>query len=106
MPASLPLAPTVTDLRHIIADIVELDPEAIDADANLVMLGISSLDTMRLITRWRRLGVQLRLGDLVADPTIEAWHQHLLTAWDVAAATAAGLHAATDTTTAATERIA
>ena len=73
--------PTIADLRRTVAEILDLPAEHVDVDANLVPLGLGSLDMMRLITRWRRHGAQVSLSDLIATPTLESWHRHLLAAW-------------------------
>jgi aryl carrier-like protein len=82
MPISTLNEPTADDLRRAIAEIMEADPEEITGDANLVFLGLGSLEMMRLVTRWRRAGLAVDFAELAADPTLDAWTGHLVAAWE------------------------
>ncbi|MDV9169080.1 phosphopantetheine-binding protein [Streptomyces sp. W16] len=68
---------TSGDLRKTIADMVGLGPAEIAEDANLVHLGLGSLEMMRLVTRWRRAGLVVSFRELAAEPTLAAWQRHL-----------------------------
>ncbi|GAB1645443.1 phosphopantetheine-binding protein [Krasilnikovia sp. MM14-A1259] len=83
---STPLAapPAADDLRRAVAGILGVDPDGIPGDANLVYLGLGSLEVMRLATGWRRAGLRVPFADLAADPTIDAWAAHLTAAWESA----------------------
>ncbi|UMP01317.1 phosphopantetheine-binding protein [Amycolatopsis sp. EV170708-02-1] len=67
---------TDEELRAAIAEHSAVPAEAITPDANLVQLGISSLEIMRLVTRWRRDGLAVSFETLVAAPTLGAWAAH------------------------------
>ncbi|GAA3636419.1 phosphopantetheine-binding protein [Streptomyces chitinivorans] len=69
------------ELRQEVAAAAGLSPEAVPGDANLVHLGLGSLEMMRLVTRWRRQGVPADFAELAGSPTLEAWHRHLTAAW-------------------------
>ena len=68
---------TETELRDAVGAVLERAPDDIDGDANLVVLGLTSLDLMRLVGRWRRAGVDVSFEALVAEPTLDAWLTHL-----------------------------
>ncbi|GAB4085401.1 hypothetical protein GCM10028784_20310 [Myceligenerans cantabricum] len=65
---------TIDEIRADVAEIVAKDPSAIDPGQNLIVLGLGSIEIMRLATRWRRGGHAVDVGRLAADPTIDAWH--------------------------------
>jgi aryl carrier-like protein len=69
--------PTIEQLRVAVAEILASPPAAVPLDANLFELGLDSLGVMRLVTQWRREGVRVSSRDLVADPTLLAWQDHL-----------------------------
>lgn len=64
-------------LREDVAAMIGTDPGAIGQDANLVHLGLGSLEMMRLVNRWRREGVKVSFRELAAEPTLGAWQRHL-----------------------------
>ncbi|TDD17255.1 phosphopantetheine-binding protein [Nonomuraea diastatica] len=64
-------------LRENVAAIIGATPEEIPGDANLVYLGVGSLEMMRLVTKMRRQGITLDFSALAADPTLDAWEGHL-----------------------------
>jgi aryl carrier-like protein len=70
---------TITEqgLREAIAQIVGVGPEEITDDSNLVVLGLGSLEMMRLVTKWRRQGIDADFSELVAQPTVGDWTAHL-----------------------------
>ncbi|MCK8679970.1 MULTISPECIES: phosphopantetheine-binding protein [Streptomyces] len=68
--------PTEQDLRETLAPLLGTDPAEITPDANLVVLGLSSLELMRLVSGWRRAGVPAQFDALVADPTLNGWLAH------------------------------
>ncbi|MBM7076097.1 MULTISPECIES: phosphopantetheine-binding protein [Micromonospora] len=68
---------TREEIRQAIAVVIGLDAAAIGDDANLVQLGLTSLQLMRLVNGWRRAGMSVRFGDLAAAPTVTAWSQQL-----------------------------
>jgi amino acid adenylation domain-containing protein len=60
-------------LRHSIASVLGMSPEAISDDADLVAMGIDSLQVMQLANGWRRHGVTVKFGELFQEPTVRAW---------------------------------
>jgi aryl carrier-like protein len=72
-----PATPVSDALRTLAADMIGVEPDTIAPDANLVHLGLGSLEMMRLVNRWRRDGLAVSFGTLAAEPTLEAWQRHL-----------------------------
>lgn len=68
--------PTEDELRAIVAPVLGVDPDRIEPDANLVLLGLSSLEIMRLVSRWRKARVPVQFDALVAAPTLNGWLAH------------------------------
>ncbi|MBB5158974.1 phosphopantetheine-binding protein [Saccharopolyspora phatthalungensis] len=65
------------ELRDTVAAVLGMRPDEIAGDANLVQLGLSSLETMRLASRWRRERRQVSFAALVGQPTLNQWLDHL-----------------------------
>ncbi|WP_413760820.1 phosphopantetheine-binding protein [Streptomyces sp. MMBL 11-3] len=68
---------TSDQVRTAVAALIGTAPHDIPGDANLVFLGLGSLDVMRLSSRWRREGLPVEFEVLTADPTIDSWARHL-----------------------------
>ncbi|PKW14309.1 phosphopantetheine-binding protein [Saccharopolyspora spinosa] len=68
---------TETELRTTVAGALGTAPDEIDGDANLVLLGLSSLEVMRMASRWRREKRQISFAALVRSPTLNQWLVHL-----------------------------
>ncbi|MGI5375535.1 phosphopantetheine-binding protein [Streptomyces sp. CA-251387] len=75
----LSVFPTERELRAIVAPVLGLEPARIEPDANLVLLGLSSLEIMRLVSRWRKARVPVEFDALVATPTLNGWLAHFET---------------------------
>ncbi|MFF0203802.1 phosphopantetheine-binding protein [Streptomyces sp. NPDC005017] len=71
--------PTEHELRAILAPVLGIEPRAIDPDTSLVVLGISSLEVMRLVSRWRKQGVRADFEALIGEPTLKGWLAHFET---------------------------
>nr|WSZ13623.1 phosphopantetheine-binding protein [Streptomyces canus] len=65
------------EIRAVVASLIGTAAADIPDDANLVRLGLTSLDVMRLSGRWRRGGVPVQFDTLVADPTVSGWARHV-----------------------------
>ncbi|GAA2485582.1 non-ribosomal peptide synthetase [Actinocorallia cavernae] len=61
-------------LRTRLAAVLDLPPDAVRDDDNLIALGLDSITLMKLAARWRRAGSDVTFGALAADPTPAAWH--------------------------------
>jgi aryl carrier-like protein len=63
-------------LREAVAAMIGAEPDAIAPDANLIHLGLGSLEMMRLVNRWRRDGLPVSFRELAAEPRLDAWQRH------------------------------
>jgi yersiniabactin nonribosomal peptide synthetase len=70
--------PTREQLLGPISHALGLPVEAVRDDQNLVELGLTSLEVMRLVNRWRRQGIDLDYDDLAANPTFGHWWELLI----------------------------
>lgn len=68
--------PTEQELRATLAPVLGLPQDAVEPDANLVVLGLSSLEIMRLVSRWRKQRIPVEFEALVAAPTLAGWLAH------------------------------
>ncbi|MFG2813192.1 MULTISPECIES: phosphopantetheine-binding protein [unclassified Streptomyces] len=73
--AAAPL--TGEELRAALADLIGVSPSEIEDDANLIQLGLESLQMMRLVTKWRRAGLAVTFGELTGTPTFAAWNERV-----------------------------
>lgn len=72
--------PTEQNLRETLASVLGIaDPATIDPNANLVVLGLSSLELMRMVGRWNKARIAADFEQLVATPTLTAWLRHFAT---------------------------
>ncbi|WP_156755603.1 phosphopantetheine-binding protein [Actinokineospora pegani] len=69
--------PGEQELRELLAPLVDARPEDIPGDANLILLGMSSIDMMRLVGRWRRAKLPVVFEELASAPTLNGWLAHL-----------------------------
>jgi aryl carrier-like protein len=68
--------PDERELREIVAPLIDSQPADIPGDANLILLGLSSMEIMRLVGRWRRARVPVVFEELAAAPTLKGWLAH------------------------------
>ncbi|MFI6584451.1 amino acid adenylation domain-containing protein [Embleya sp. NPDC050493] len=64
---------TVEDVRRDVAQLLEVAPESLHDEDDLIALGLDSLRLMRLAGGWRRSGARVTFADLAAVPTLAAW---------------------------------
>ncbi|MEV6479324.1 phosphopantetheine-binding protein [Streptomyces sp. NPDC051576] len=72
-----PAPATGEELKASLGLLIGADPAEIADDANLIRLGLGSLQLMRLVTQWRRAGLTLTFGDMAANPTFAAWNERI-----------------------------
>lgn len=60
-------------LRADIAATVQMDPEEIAFDDNLMDIGLDSIRVMILVDRWGREGAVVDFGALAERPTVDSW---------------------------------
>lgn len=68
-----PEAAAVALLRHRVAEFLGPAADELTPSANLVLLGLTSLNVMRLNTQLRRAGAAVDFDDMIANPTLEEW---------------------------------
>lgn len=68
--------PGERELRETIAPLIGAQPADIPGDANLILLGLPSIEIMRLVGRWRRAGLPVVFEELAAAPTLSGWLKH------------------------------
>lgn len=61
--------------EEVKAHIIELlsTPAEFDDDRNLLELGLSSLQVMRLVNQWRKMGAAVSFADLISSPSLGQW---------------------------------
>ncbi|ATL66297.1 phosphopantetheine-binding protein [Nocardia terpenica] len=64
-------------IRTEVAQVLSLRPEEIGDDHNLADLGMTSMELMGLVNRWRKRGLRVSFDTLVEKPTLAAWVDHL-----------------------------
>ncbi|HLV27021.1 MAG TPA: phosphopantetheine-binding protein [Gemmatimonadales bacterium] len=60
-------------LRADIAATIQVDPQEIEYDDNLLDLGLDSIRLMILVDRWAKEGAAVEFGALAERPTVEHW---------------------------------
>ncbi|QIS08921.1 non-ribosomal peptide synthetase [Nocardia arthritidis] len=61
------------EIRAIVAENLGIAQETIGDDDDLVSLGMHSMMLMRLASKWRKQGYDVRSSSLALEPTIGAW---------------------------------
>lgn len=61
-------------IRTDVAELLDVAPEGIDPDEDLLDLGLDSVRIMTLIERWRAAGApDLEFPDLAEEPVLRRW---------------------------------
>jgi aryl carrier-like protein len=68
--------PGEAELRETIAPLIDARPADIPGDENLILLGLNSIEIMRLVGRWRRAGLPVVFEELASTPTLRGWLAH------------------------------
>ncbi|MFE9748343.1 amino acid adenylation domain-containing protein [Saccharothrix saharensis] len=67
--------PSREEIRALLAEHLELEPEQIGFDDDLVELGLHSMRMIKIAAGWRAEGFDVNFGDLAQRPSIDEWHQ-------------------------------
>lgn len=71
--------PPAFDLAQMCADlaaVLDVAPETLTPDTNLMDAGLDSMRAMTVIGQWMDAGIAIDLGDLIAvAPTLSSWWQ-------------------------------
>ncbi|WP_282067642.1 isochorismatase family protein [Bacillus pumilus] len=60
-------------ILHQVAEYLEIKPNEIPLDENLVYLGLDSIRMMSLAEKWRQQGMTVNFVELAANPTLTHW---------------------------------
>ncbi|RST66275.1 isochorismatase family protein [Bacillus pumilus] len=58
---------------HQVAEYIQIEPNEIPFDENLVYLGLDSIRMMSLAEKWRQQGATVNFVELAANPTLTHW---------------------------------
>ncbi|MHA2811865.1 isochorismatase family protein [Vibrio campbellii] len=72
-PSDSSSALSLESMRKDVADILDVDLDEVDVDENLIFLGLDSIRVMTLHSRWKALGFNVELAEMVALYTIKDW---------------------------------
>ena len=64
-------------LRKEVAAQMEIDPDALRDDDDLLLMGLDSVRLMALVERWRRIGLAADFAELAEAPTLSSWADRL-----------------------------
>jgi bifunctional isochorismate lyase/aryl carrier protein len=60
-------------IREDVAEVLDIRPDQVVDDQQLVEQGMDSVRLMTLVERWRALGVEIDFLTLADDPTLKRW---------------------------------
>ena len=60
------------ELEQQVKDILKLQSN-ISKGQNLLELGLTSLQVMKLMGQWKKKGIAIKFTDLISNPTLESW---------------------------------
>ncbi|MGC5256000.1 amino acid adenylation domain-containing protein [Gordonia sp. DT218] len=61
------------EVTSAIAEALDIAPEDIRSDTDLIELGLDSIRMMKIAGRWRKRGHRLNFAQLAAEPTVDSW---------------------------------
>lgn len=61
------------DVLGGLATMLDVEPSALEENANLTELGLDSLRMITLVEGWRAEGVEIDFQELMANPTVGHW---------------------------------
>ncbi|HEY4454294.1 MAG TPA: phosphopantetheine-binding protein [Pseudonocardiaceae bacterium] len=64
---------TIDQLRHEVSDLLDVGPDQLGADDNLVNHGLDSVRVMALAERLRAHGADITFLDMIERPTLRDW---------------------------------
>lgn len=67
------VATSAHTVRYEVAELLGVDADAVDPDADLIASGLDSIRMMSLSGRWRKQGIDVGFAILAANPTVSAW---------------------------------
>lgn len=64
---------SLESMRQDVANILDVDLDEVDVDENLIFLGLDSIRIMTLHSRWKKIGIDIELAEMVGKNTIKDW---------------------------------
>ncbi|ORB66109.1 non-ribosomal peptide synthetase [Mycolicibacterium tusciae] len=64
---------TVHAVRKEVAELLGVNPDEVDPEADLIASGLDSIRMMSLSGRWRKQGIAVNFAALAENPTVAAW---------------------------------
>ncbi|MYR07118.1 amino acid adenylation domain-containing protein [Gordonia sp. SID5947] len=61
------------EVTSAIAEALDIAPEDVRPDTDLIELGLDSIRMMKIAGRWRKRGHRLNFAQLAAEPTVDSW---------------------------------
>ena len=77
-----PVPPTRAELIDQVSSLLSKSPAELSPDANLLEEGLGSLEMIRLVTLWRRSGLEISFQEIAREPSVSAWERYLRAASD------------------------
>ncbi|KUH80472.1 MULTISPECIES: non-ribosomal peptide synthetase [unclassified Mycobacterium] len=65
--------PADRTVREEVAELLGVNPDEVDPDADLIASGLDSIRMMSLSGRWRKQGIDVNFAALAENPTVAAW---------------------------------
>lgn len=60
-------------VREEVAELLGVNPDEVDPNADLIASGLDSIRMMSLSGRWRKQGIDINFATLAENPTVSAW---------------------------------
>lgn len=60
-------------VREEVAELLGVNPDEVDPNADLIASGLDSIRMMSLSGRWRKQGIDINFAALAENPTVSAW---------------------------------
>lgn len=70
---------TRDELIDKVSSLLGKSPADLSPDANLLEEGLGSLEMIRLVTLWRRSGLEVSYQEIAREPSVTAWERYLKT---------------------------
>ncbi len=71
--AAAGLPRSLAELRQQVGDLLQMTPQDLDDDENLLYAGLDSVRLMHLLECWRRAGASVNFVELAEQPAINNW---------------------------------
>jgi aryl carrier-like protein len=72
-----PVPPTRAELIDQVSSVLGKSSAELSPDTNLLEAGLGSLEMIRLVTLWRRSGLEISFYEIAREPSVSAWERYL-----------------------------